>query len=54
MAGFGPHGVAVTEMLLAYGGWPQADRQVEVNHAIKESGLSFNTDAVLALRREQS
>lgn len=24
------------------------DWQVEVNHAIKETGLSFNTDAVLA------
>ncbi|WP_405533103.1 hypothetical protein OG592_38130 [Streptomyces avidinii] len=26
-----------------------ADWQVEVNHAIKETGLSFNTDAVLAM-----
>ncbi|MCX4657661.1 replication-relaxation family protein [Streptomyces uncialis] len=48
-AGFGPHGIAVADTILAFGcrdhltGW-----QVEVNHAIKETGLSFNTDAVLA------
>ncbi|MFF0110065.1 replication-relaxation family protein [Streptomyces hirsutus] len=48
-AGFGPHGVAVTDMILAYGSRRSlTDWQVEVNHAIKETGLSFNTDAVLA------
>jgi hypothetical protein len=48
-AGFGPHGVAVTDMILAYGNRRSlTDWQVEVNHAIKEIGLSFNTDAVLA------
>jgi hypothetical protein len=50
LAGFGPHGVAVTDMILAYGGRTHlTDWQVEVNHAVKETGLSFNTDAVLAL-----
>ncbi|MFB7501760.1 replication-relaxation family protein [Streptomyces sp. NPDC056161] len=49
-AGFGPHGVAVTDMILAFGGRDHlTDWQVEVNHAVKETGLSFNTDAVLAL-----
>ncbi|WP_086741807.1 replication-relaxation family protein [Streptomyces glaucescens] len=48
-AGFGPHGVAVTDMILAYGGRKHlTDWQVEVNHAIKETGLTFNTDAVPA------
>lgn len=48
-AGFGPHGVAVTDMIIAFGGRDHlTDWQVEVNHAIKETGLSFNTDAVLA------
>ncbi|WP_328675091.1 replication-relaxation family protein [Streptomyces sp. NBC_00343] len=48
-AGFGPHGVAVTDTILAYGNRRSLpDWQVEVNHAIKEIGLSFNTDAVLA------
>ncbi|MFE9627600.1 replication-relaxation family protein [Streptomyces sp. NPDC006527] len=48
-AGFGPHGVAVTDMILAYGGRKHlTDWQVEVNHAVKGTGLSFNTDAVLA------
>ncbi|GDY80684.1 hypothetical protein SAV31267_101690 [Streptomyces avermitilis] len=48
-AGFGPHGVAVTDTILAFGGRDHlTDWQVEVNHAIKETGLSFNTDAVLA------
>ncbi|MGX5187068.1 replication-relaxation family protein, partial [Streptomyces avermitilis] len=48
-AGFGPHGVAVTDTILAYGSRRSlTDWQVEVNHAIKEIGLSFNTDAVLA------
>ncbi|MER5853595.1 replication-relaxation family protein [Streptomyces sp. NPDC002012] len=48
-AGFGPHGVAVTDMILAFGGRDHLiDWQVEVNHATKETGLSFNTDAVLA------
>jgi hypothetical protein len=48
-AGFGPHGVAVTDTILAYGNRRSlTDWQVEVNHAIKEIGLSFNTDAVLA------
>ncbi|MFF4038381.1 hypothetical protein [Streptomyces sp. NPDC001816] len=46
---FGPHGVAVTDMILVCGGRDHlTDWQVEVNHAIKEIGLSFNTDAVLA------
>lgn len=54
-AGFGPHGVAVTDMILAYGGRKYlADWQVEVNHAIKETGLSFNIDAVLALPTKTS
>ncbi|MEU3904047.1 replication-relaxation family protein [Streptomyces goshikiensis] len=55
-AGFGPHAVAVTDTILAYtdtvlGGRREylTDWQVEVNHAIKETGLSFNTDAVLAV-----
>ncbi|MFI1869487.1 replication-relaxation family protein [Streptomyces jumonjinensis] len=48
-AGFGPHGIAVTDTILAYGGaWHLTGWQVEVNHSIKETGLSFNTDAVLA------
>ncbi|MEE1751248.1 replication-relaxation family protein [Streptomyces sp. SP18CS02] len=48
-AGFGPHGVAVTDMILAFRGRDHlTDWQVEVKHAIKETGLSFNTDAVLA------
>ncbi|MFE5852326.1 replication-relaxation family protein [Streptomyces sp. NPDC056500] len=54
-AGFGPHGIAVTDTILAYGN-PRSltDWQVEVNHAIRETGLSFNTDAVLAVpNREQ-
>jgi Replication-relaxation len=54
-AGFGPHGVAVTDLILAYGGRKHlTDWQVEVNHAIKETGLSFNTDAVLALPTKTS
>ncbi|MEW2516399.1 replication-relaxation family protein [Streptomyces sp. NPDC046870] len=54
-AGFGPHGVAVTDMILAYGGRKHlTDWQVEVNHAIKETGLSINTDAVLAWPTETS
>ncbi|MFC4506164.1 replication-relaxation family protein [Streptomyces vulcanius] len=54
-AGFGPHGVAVTDMILAFGGRKHlTDWQVEVNHAIKETGLSFNTDAVLALPTKTS
>ncbi|MEU8653671.1 replication-relaxation family protein [Streptomyces sp. NPDC048737] len=54
-AGFGPHGVAVTDMILAYGGRKHlTDWQVEVNHAIKETGLSLNTDAVLALPTKTS
>ncbi|MEV7239479.1 replication-relaxation family protein [Streptomyces sp. NPDC051020] len=55
-AGFGPHAVAVTDTILAYTDTVLAGRreyltdwQVEVNHAIKETGLSFNTDAVLAV-----
>ncbi|MFJ2833534.1 replication-relaxation family protein [Streptomyces sp. NPDC087263] len=49
-AGLGPHGVAVTDMILAYGGREHlASWQVEVSHRIKETGLNFNTDAVLAL-----
>jgi hypothetical protein len=54
-AGFGPHGVAVTDMILAYGGRKHlTDWQVEVNHAIKETSLSFNTAAVLALPTKTS
>ncbi|WP_406486188.1 replication-relaxation family protein [Streptomyces phaeochromogenes] len=60
-AGFGPHGVAVTDTILAYtdtvlsGGHEYlADWQVKVNHAIKETGLSFNTDAVLAVPTQTS
>ncbi|MGI5484809.1 replication-relaxation family protein [Streptomyces lavendofoliae] len=49
-AGFGPHGVAVTDVILAYGGRKHLTGwQVKVSHAIKETGLSFNTDAVLAV-----
>ncbi|WP_322872175.1 replication-relaxation family protein, partial [Streptomyces goshikiensis] len=54
-AGFGPHGLAVTDTILAYTDTVLRGRrefltdwQVEVNHAIKQTGLSFNTDAVLA------
>lgn len=60
-AGFGPHGVAVTDTILAYtdtvlaGGREYlTDWQVEVNHAVKETGLSFNTDAVLAVPTQTS
>lgn len=60
-AGFGPHGVAVTDMILAYTDTVLSgdrecltDWQVEVNHAIKETGLSFNTDAVLAVPTKTS
>ncbi|MGP3635336.1 replication-relaxation family protein [Streptomyces sp. 24-1644] len=60
-AGFGPHGLAVTEMILAYTDTVLSgdrecltDWQVEVNHAIKQTGLSFNTDAVLAVPTETS
>ncbi|WP_245699533.1 replication-relaxation family protein [Streptomyces roseifaciens] len=54
-AGFGPHGVAVTDMILAYSGRNHlTDWQVEVNHAIKKIGLSFNTDAVLAAPTKSS
>ncbi|MFJ1902097.1 replication-relaxation family protein [Streptomyces sp. NPDC088115] len=60
-AGFGPHAVAVTEMILAYTATVLSgdreyltDWQVEVNHAIKETGLSFNTDAVLAVPTKTS
>lgn len=39
----------MTDTILAYGSRRSlTDWQVEVNHAIKEIGLSFNTDAVLA------
>ncbi|MEU6511966.1 replication-relaxation family protein, partial [Streptomyces sp. NPDC046942] len=42
-AGFGPHGVAVTDMILAFGGRKYlTDWQVEVNHAIKETGLTLS------------
>ncbi|MEU3978112.1 replication-relaxation family protein [Streptomyces bacillaris] len=48
-AGFGPHALAVTETILSFSGRHHlTDWQVEVNHAIKETGLTFNTDAVLA------
>ncbi|GAA1535980.1 hypothetical protein GCM10009730_51480 [Streptomyces albidochromogenes] len=60
-AGFAPHAVAVTDMILAYtdtvlSGSRECltDWQVEVNHAIRETGLSFNTDAVLALPTKTS
>ncbi|WP_443056389.1 replication-relaxation family protein [Streptomyces sp. NBC_00667] len=61
-AGLGVHAVAVTDTILAYTDTDTdtdtvlsgsreylTDWQVEVNHAIKETGLSLNTDAVLAL-----
>ncbi|GCD32336.1 hypothetical protein OEIGOIKO_00048 [Streptomyces chrestomyceticus JCM 4735] len=49
-AGFGPHGIAVIETILAYGGRHHLTGwQVEVNHAIKAIGLNFSTDAVLTL-----
>ncbi|MFI9228444.1 replication-relaxation family protein [Streptomyces rimosus] len=49
-AGFGPHGIAVIEMILACGGRRHlCGWQVEVNHAIKAIGLSFSSDAVLTL-----
>ncbi|MGW6974271.1 replication-relaxation family protein [Streptomyces sp. NPDC054952] len=55
-AGFGPHGLAVTDTILAYTDTVLRGRrefltdwQVEVNHAIKQTGPSFNTDAVLAV-----
>ncbi|MER6029844.1 hypothetical protein [Streptomyces sp. NPDC001851] len=42
-------------MMLAYGGRKHlTDWQMEVNHAIKETGLSFNTDAVLTLPTKTS
>ena len=54
-AGFGPHAVAVTETILAYGGREHLTSwQVEVNHRIKETGLSFNTDAILLLPTKTS
>ncbi|MET7886631.1 hypothetical protein [Streptomyces avermitilis] len=49
-AGFGAHALAVTDTILAVGGRQHLTGwQVEVNHAIKETGLTFNTDAVLAV-----
>lgn len=49
-AGFGPHALAVTDTILAFGGHQHlTDWQVEVDHSIKETGLRFVTDAVLAL-----
>lgn len=49
-AGFGPHALAVTDTILAFGGRQHlTDWQVEVDHSIKETGLRFVTDAVLAL-----
>ncbi|WP_312024612.1 replication-relaxation family protein [Streptomyces sp. WAC 06783] len=49
-AGFGPHGIAVTETILACGGRRHlCGWQVGVNHAIKAIGLSFGSDVVLAL-----
>ncbi|WP_323145318.1 replication-relaxation family protein [Streptomyces sp. NBC_01565] len=60
-AGFGLHAVAVTDTILAYTDTVLRGRrefltdwQVEVNHAIKETGLSFNTDAVLAVPTKTS
>ncbi|MFG2873944.1 replication-relaxation family protein [Streptomyces sp. NPDC048337] len=60
-AGFGPHAVAVTVTILAYTDTVLRGRreyltdwQVEVNHAIKETGLSFNTDAVLPVPTKTS
>ncbi|MGW6015937.1 replication-relaxation family protein [Streptomyces sp. NPDC055210] len=48
--GFGPHGVAVTDTIRAYGGRERLTGwQVEVNHAVKETVLSFDIDAVLVL-----
>ncbi|WP_234332028.1 replication-relaxation family protein, partial [Streptomyces sp. NRRL S-87] len=59
-AGFGPHAVAVTDTILAYTDTVLGSReyltdwQVEVSHAIKETGLSFNADAVLAVPTKTS
>ncbi|MGW7412776.1 replication-relaxation family protein [Streptomyces sp. NPDC054863] len=54
-AGFGAHGVAVTDTILAYGGRQHLmDWQVEVSHSIKQLGLALNTDAVLALPTKTS
>ncbi|MFE9804743.1 replication-relaxation family protein [Streptomyces goshikiensis] len=60
-AGFGPHGLAVTDTILAYTDTVLRGRrefltdwQVEVNHAIKQTCLSFNTDAVLAVPTKTS
>ncbi|MFD3761455.1 replication-relaxation family protein [Streptomyces sp. NPDC058622] len=60
-AGFGPHGLAVTDTILAYTDTVLRGRrefltdwQVEVSHAIKQTGLSFNTDAVLAVPTKNS
>ncbi|WP_432128925.1 replication-relaxation family protein [Streptomyces sp. bgisy082] len=59
-AGLGPHGLAVTDTILAYTDTVLGSRgyltdwQVEVNHAIKQTSLSFNTDAVLAVPTKTS
>lgn len=60
-AGLGPHGLAVTDTILAYTDTVLRGRrefltdwQVKVNHAVKETGLSFNTDAVLAVPTKTS
>ncbi|MFI5867273.1 replication-relaxation family protein [Streptomyces sp. NPDC051546] len=60
-AGLGPHGLAVTDMILAYTDTVLSgdracltDWQVEVNHAIRQTGLSFNSDAVLAVPTQTS
>ncbi|MDX3868002.1 hypothetical protein [Streptomyces europaeiscabiei] len=41
--------LACTDTVLDGGREHMTDWQVEVNHAIKETGLSFNTDALLAV-----
>ncbi|WP_234445432.1 replication-relaxation family protein [Streptomyces rimosus] len=49
-AGFGPHGIAVTETILAYDGRQHLSGwQVGANHVIKAIGLSFSSDVVIAL-----
>ncbi|WP_319056886.1 hypothetical protein [Streptomyces europaeiscabiei] len=41
--------LACTDTVLDGGREHMTDWQMEVNHAIKETGLSFNTDALLAV-----
>lgn len=51
----GPHALAATDTILAHGGRQHlTDWHVEVDHSIKETGLRFVTDAVLALPTKTS